>query len=181
MSWWLCEDHSWVQNLKRSGGLTCAHRCVGPPGRPTLSWQYLCKLCGTGSALGTHRKLEDSCPRQFFGSCVLRVMGGFLWAAVLVLPVLTGLSLLLGQEQITRYNKTRQKLSYQGWVREPSRRKEQMKESEILPITLLEVPQKHQANKHIIYSKDLVQIHLGSWDCEFLWVLLSWICWVVFS
>jgi hypothetical protein len=28
---------SWARNLNRSGGLTCAHRCVSTPGRPALS------------------------------------------------------------------------------------------------------------------------------------------------
>jgi hypothetical protein len=45
---------------------------------------------------GSRRKFEDSCPRQHLSSCVLRVLGGFLWATVVILSVLTGLSALLG-------------------------------------------------------------------------------------
>jgi hypothetical protein len=53
----------WAQNLSRSGGLTCAHRCVGTPGRPILSWRYLCmQLCGTGSALGADRDWKSPVP-----------------------------------------------------------------------------------------------------------------------
>jgi hypothetical protein len=44
-----------------------------------------------------HRwKLEDSCPSLLLGFCVLRAMVAYLWAEVVVLPVLTGLSALLG-------------------------------------------------------------------------------------
>jgi hypothetical protein len=39
---------------------------------------------------------------------------------------------------------------------------EQAKESEIYPLLLLGVPQKHQANSHNIYAEDLVQAHVGS-------------------
>jgi hypothetical protein len=42
------------------------------------------------------QKPEGSCPRLLLGSCVLRVPGGSLWTKVVVLPVLTGLSALLG-------------------------------------------------------------------------------------
>ena len=52
VSWWLWAGPSWARNLSRSGGLTCAHRCVSTPGRPALSWQYLgMEICGTGWAL----------------------------------------------------------------------------------------------------------------------------------
>ena len=44
--WLLCPDGfgwgpSWVRNLSRIGGLTCALRCVSTLGRPALSWQDL--------------------------------------------------------------------------------------------------------------------------------------------
>jgi hypothetical protein len=45
---------------------------------------------------GHRQRLEDSCSRQPLGFCVLRILGSFLWAAVVVLPVLTVLSALLG-------------------------------------------------------------------------------------
>jgi len=35
-----------------------------------------------------------------------------------------------------------------------------MSQTPMLP--LLQVPQKHQANKHNIFAEDLVQIHIGS-------------------
>ena len=51
MPWRLWEGPSWARNLSRSGGLTCAHRCVSTPGKPALSWWYLgMEHCGTGSA-----------------------------------------------------------------------------------------------------------------------------------
>ena len=78
-------------------------------------WSYLClKVCWlsweTSSPLvvfiylvlwhrisSRHRwKPEVSCPRLFLGSCAFRVLGRSLWAEVVVLPVLTGFSALLG-------------------------------------------------------------------------------------
>jgi hypothetical protein len=48
--WGLRVGVSWARNLSRSGGPTCAHRCVCTPGRPALSRQYLgIERCGTGS------------------------------------------------------------------------------------------------------------------------------------
>jgi hypothetical protein len=53
VSWWLWSGPSWARNLSTSGGFTCAHRCVGSPGRPALSQQYLgMEHCGTWSAPG---------------------------------------------------------------------------------------------------------------------------------
>ena len=53
VSWWLWAGPSWARNLSRSGGLTCAHRCVSTPGRPALSQRNLgLESCGTGSAPG---------------------------------------------------------------------------------------------------------------------------------
>jgi hypothetical protein len=42
MSCWLWVGPFLARNLKRCGGLTCAHRLVCTPGRPALSWWYLC-------------------------------------------------------------------------------------------------------------------------------------------
>ena len=54
---------SWVRNVSRSGGLTCAHSCVGTPGRPALSWWYLgMECCGTGSAPGVDGNRKDPVP-----------------------------------------------------------------------------------------------------------------------
>ena len=39
---------------------------------------------------------------------------------------------------------------------------EQAKESETPPLSLLGVPQKHQANNHNIYAEGLVKTHAGS-------------------
>jgi hypothetical protein len=57
---------SWTRNLSRSGGLTCALRCVSTPGRPALSQQDLgMDSCSTGSAPGcrpmTILKTDWSC------------------------------------------------------------------------------------------------------------------------
>jgi hypothetical protein len=43
-------------------------------------------------------ELEGSCPRLVLSSCVLRALGGALGAEVMVLPVLTGVSALFGDE-----------------------------------------------------------------------------------
>jgi hypothetical protein len=77
-------------------------------------WSYLCfKVCrhswGTSSpglicvctlwhriSSGHRQRPKDSYPRLPLSSCVLRVPGGFLWAAVVDLPALKGLSALLG-------------------------------------------------------------------------------------
>ena len=42
--------------------------------------------------------VEGSCPRLLLGSCVLRAPGRSLGAEVVVLPVLTGVSALLGDQ-----------------------------------------------------------------------------------
>ena len=54
--------------------------------------------CGTGSTPGCRQKLEGSCPRLLLISCVLRAPGGTLKAEVVVLPVLTGVLALLGDQ-----------------------------------------------------------------------------------
>jgi hypothetical protein len=41
VSSWLWAGPFWARNLSRSGGPTCAHRCVGSPGRPAISQWYL--------------------------------------------------------------------------------------------------------------------------------------------
>ena len=52
--WWLWVGPSWVRNLSRSDGFTCALRWVSTLGRPSLSqWNLDMESCGTGSALGT--------------------------------------------------------------------------------------------------------------------------------
>jgi hypothetical protein len=58
MSWWLRDGPSWARNLSRSGGLTCAHRCVSTAGRPTPS-------CDTGLAPGTDGNWKDPVPGCF--------------------------------------------------------------------------------------------------------------------
>ena len=47
---------------------------------------------------GHRQQLKGSCPRLLLGSCVMRVPGRSLCAEVVVLPVLTDLSTLLGDE-----------------------------------------------------------------------------------
>jgi hypothetical protein len=78
----------------------CAHRCVDTPGKPALSQRYLgLEHCSTGSTPWCRWKLEGSCPRLILSSCVLRVgVGGSLRAEMLVLPVLTRVSALLGDQ-----------------------------------------------------------------------------------
>ena len=56
--WFLCPYGSGRVPQSRSGGLTCAHRCVGTPGRPALSWQYL-ELCH-GISLEIHSHQQKS-------------------------------------------------------------------------------------------------------------------------
>ena len=59
MSWWLRDGPSWARNLSRSGGLTCAHRCVSTSGRPALSQRDSgTESCGTGTAPGHRWKPE---------------------------------------------------------------------------------------------------------------------------
>ena len=53
VSWGLWACPSWTKYLSRSGGPTCAHRCVRTPERPVLSpWDLGMEYCGKGSALG---------------------------------------------------------------------------------------------------------------------------------
>jgi hypothetical protein len=83
--------------LGRSGGLTCNYRCVGTLRRPALSRWYLDIECyGTGSVLGADGNWKD----PVLGSSSFPVTWGLcnegsLWAEVVVLPVVTGLSALL--------------------------------------------------------------------------------------
>ena len=50
----LCPEGSGQVPLRVSDGLTCAHRLVSTPGRPTLSQQYSAmEHCGTGSSPGS--------------------------------------------------------------------------------------------------------------------------------
>jgi hypothetical protein len=100
VSWWLCAGSSWARNLSRNGGLSFAHRCVISPGRPALSWKYLGIIWPLCHMIGSwlRQKPEGSCPRLLLSSCVLRSLGGSLWGEVVVIPVLTGLSALLGDQ-----------------------------------------------------------------------------------
>ena len=50
--------------------------------------------CGTGSALGA----DGSCPSLLLNSCVLRSLSESLRVEIVVLPLLTGLSTLLGDQ-----------------------------------------------------------------------------------
>ncbi|EDK97394.1 mCG144818, partial [Mus musculus] len=68
---WLCKGPSWARNLKRSGDLTCAHSCLGTPGRPGV-FVYLALWHSINS--GCKQRLEDSRPRLPLGSCVLSVL-----------------------------------------------------------------------------------------------------------
>jgi hypothetical protein len=84
----------WVWRAVVQGQL-CAHRCVGTPGRPALSWRYVCSSVAQDQLWAqteTGRLLSQAAPLFLCpeGS------RGFLWAAVEVLPALTGLSTLLG-------------------------------------------------------------------------------------
>jgi hypothetical protein len=54
--------------------------------------------CGTESTLGCRQKLEGSCSRLLLGSCVLRALDRSLGVEVVVLPVFTGVSALLGDQ-----------------------------------------------------------------------------------
>ena len=66
VSWWLCDGPgpSWARNLKRSVGLTYAHRYVGTSGRPSQSWWYLYVALWHRFSSGSRRRPEDSCPRH---------------------------------------------------------------------------------------------------------------------
>jgi hypothetical protein len=59
--------------------------------------------CGTGSALGCRQKLEGSCPRLLLVSCVLRASDRSLRAEVMILPLLTGVSELPGDQVSSGY------------------------------------------------------------------------------
>ena len=69
-------------------GLSLLKTCVSVPvpSRRDLGMENY----GTGSALRWRQRPEDSCTRQPLSSCVLRVLGRFLWAAVVDLPALIG-------------------------------------------------------------------------------------------
>ena len=81
--------------MKRIGGLTCARRYVGSPGRPAIS----CGICVYKSVaqdqlrvqIETRKLLPQAAPLF-----VVRFLGVFLRAAVVILPAFTGLSALLG-------------------------------------------------------------------------------------
>ena len=93
-------DPSWAGNLSRSGGFTCALRGVSTLGRFVLfPWDLGTENCGTGSAPGHRWKLDGSSPRLFLSSCVLRDAGKFLGTDVVVLPLCTGVSALLGDQR----------------------------------------------------------------------------------
>ena len=68
------------QEFKTSGGLTYARRCVGEASSFLVVYMYVALWHMIIS--GCKQRLEDSCPRQPLGSCVLRVLGGCLWASV---------------------------------------------------------------------------------------------------
>ena len=51
-----------------------------------------------GQLWGAKRNTEGSFPRFLLNSCELRVLGGSLWVEVLVFPVLTAMSALLGAQ-----------------------------------------------------------------------------------
>jgi hypothetical protein len=69
---------SWTRYWSRSGGLTCALRCVGTPGRPAVSWQDLgIESCGTRSAPGADGNCTSlgfcclcSCPCLSLSCCI---------------------------------------------------------------------------------------------------------------
>ena len=76
--------------------LSLLQACVSTSVRPVLSGRnFGMESCSTELALGRRRIQEGSCPRL---SYVLRVPGGSLGAEVVVLPVLTGVSALLGDQ-----------------------------------------------------------------------------------
>lgn len=88
----------------------------------------------------------------------------------------------LVEHSITRHNKTRQKPAYQCWDMQLSRSKasqDKIKESETALLSLLRVPQKHQAKNHNTYIEDYIytypfmlhDIHFSL--CEPLWALLT--------
>lgn len=94
-SWWLCMGNSWAWNLSRIGGLTCACRCNDTPGRSVLFPQNLdMEHCGRGS--GCKLRKKASCLRLPLSYFDLSALYGSLWAEVVVLHVLKGLSALLG-------------------------------------------------------------------------------------
>ena len=69
--WSLCPKGSSQVPLSRSGGLTCANRCVHNPRRQAVSWRYAgMEHCGIGLAPGTvaqHHLLvkTESCSLTF--------------------------------------------------------------------------------------------------------------------
>jgi hypothetical protein len=77
--------------------------CVSTPRRPVLSgWNLGMKSSGTGSASGCRGKPEGPCSPLFLGFCVVMALGGSLWPGIwaefIVLPVLTGVSAVLGDQ-----------------------------------------------------------------------------------
>lgn len=62
------------------------------------------------------------------------------------------------QEKKTRYNKTRQKPSYQGWTRLPSRRKRVSRADKRLRDTHFHCLESYIADSANVYIEDLVQM-----------------------
>jgi hypothetical protein len=76
-----------------------ASLCVNTPQRPVLSQRNLgIESCGKGSIPGHRPKPKGSCPWLFLDSCVLRALGSSLKTEVVVLPVLTIVLALLGDQ-----------------------------------------------------------------------------------
>jgi hypothetical protein len=100
MSWWLCEGPSWAKILKRSTGLTCAHRCHRHFWETSSLLMVFVHIAlwhriNSGHRRETTRLLSQATPLLVL--CPQGSENGFPWAAVVFLPVLTpGLSTLLG-------------------------------------------------------------------------------------
>jgi len=63
------------------------------------SWETGFLLAGSGHRVcSRHRKPEGSCPRLLLGSHILRAIGGSPAAKVVALLVLSGVSVLLGDQ-----------------------------------------------------------------------------------
>jgi hypothetical protein len=125
VSWWLWAFPSWAMNLSRIGGLICAIRCISTFGdqfSPCRTWVWIEVLSDVFALLRDllfprriwvmelwrnvccrHRwKQDGSCPRLLLGFCILRALDRSLREEMVVLPMLTDMSALLGDSSFSR-------------------------------------------------------------------------------
>lgn len=93
---WFLAGSSLARNFSRSDGLTFDQRSVSTPGKPALFLEvFVYEKLWHRISSGYRWKPDESCLRLLLNSCILRAPGGSLWAEVVVLPMIAGISALL--------------------------------------------------------------------------------------